>query len=291
MASCEWVKAAVVTACVFVAATCLFVAQTYRRRLQREGSAGRRRYSEVEDKPQNYFKRVLAGNSYAPFKHFKREGKEKEISLKVHPYEEEVSFLLEHPPLIKFCSNHPNSDMGNSYSWINTEHQLESLAETLRMEKVFAVDTEQHSLRSFLGFTALMQASSNRTYTIALHDVMDILQPVFADPSICKVFHGADNDVLWLQRDFHIYVVNMFDTAKACEVLAKPQKSLAFLLEAYCGVLTDKSLQVRPFEDSFSLLFRELADSCSKTRVQDPQDLQLSASSLNSCKLQPPIMA
>lgn len=28
------------------------------------------------------------------------------------------------------------------------------------------------------------------------------------------MFHGADNDVLWLQRDFHIYVVNLFDTAK-----------------------------------------------------------------------------
>lgn len=29
-----------------------------------------------------------------------------------------------------------------------------------------------------------------------------------------QVFHGADNDILWLQRDFHIYVVNLFDTAK-----------------------------------------------------------------------------
>jgi cation-transporting P-type ATPase D len=31
---------------------------------------------------------------------------------------------------------------------------------------------------------------------------------------VLQIFHGADNDVLWLQRDFHIYVVNMFDTAK-----------------------------------------------------------------------------
>lgn len=29
-----------------------------------------------------------------------------------------------------------------------------------------------------------------------------------------QVFHGADSDILWLQRDFHMYVVNMFDTAK-----------------------------------------------------------------------------
>lgn len=92
------------------------------------------------------------------------------------------------------------------------------------------------------------------------------------------MFHGADNDVLWLQRDFHIYVVNLFDTAKvsfsigftksffncmcpatsyfliflrvialqACELLLKPQKSLAYLLETYCGVTTNKLLQVCP---------------------------------------------
>ncbi|CAA2981388.1 RRP6-like 3 isoform X1 [Olea europaea subsp. europaea] len=79
--------------------------------------------------------------------------------------------------------------------------------------------------------------------TIALHDVMGILRPVFAHPGICKVFHGADNDVLWLQRDFHIYVVNLFDTAKACDVLSKPQRSLAYLLETYCDVATNKLLQ------------------------------------------------
>lgn len=33
-----------------------------------------------------------------------------------------------------------------------------------------------------------------------------------------QVVHGGDNDVLWLQRDFHIYMVNVFDTEKACQV-------------------------------------------------------------------------
>ena len=31
--------------------------------------------------------------------------------------------------------------------------------------------------------------------------------------------HGGDNDVLWLQRDFHVYMVNVFDTEKACQVI------------------------------------------------------------------------
>ena len=43
---------------------------------------------------------------------------------------------------------------------------------------------------------------------------MCLLRSVFANPAICKVFHGADSDILWLQQEFHIYVVNLFDTAR-----------------------------------------------------------------------------
>ena len=34
-----------------------------------------------------------------------------------------------------------------------------------------------------------------------------------------QVLHGADSDIVWLQRDFGIYVVNMFDTGQAARVL------------------------------------------------------------------------
>jgi len=40
----------------------------------------------------------------------------------------------------------------------------------------------------------------------------DALQPIFDDPSKVKVLHGADMDIQWLQRDFGLYIVNMFDT-------------------------------------------------------------------------------
>ena len=29
-----------------------------------------------------------------------------------------------------------------------------------------------------------------------------------------QVLHGADSDVKWLQRDFGLYIVNMFDTGQ-----------------------------------------------------------------------------
>ncbi|RWR88447.1 protein RRP6-like protein 3 isoform X2 [Cinnamomum micranthum f. kanehirae] len=203
--------------------------------------------SDWEKKPQNSFKRILADNSYSPFKHLKREGRQNENSNR-HPYEDEITVLLEHPSLpLSLNISKEHTDITDSYVWVDTISQLEALVDLLSKEQVFSVDTEQHSLHSFLGFTALMQISTQKKDylldTIALHDMMGVLRPVFADPSICKVFHGADNDVLWLQRDFHIYVVNLFDTARACEVLSKPHKSLAYLLETYCAVSTNKMLQ------------------------------------------------
>ncbi|GKB45356.1 RRP6-like protein 3 isoform X1 [Tanacetum coccineum] len=170
-----------------------------------------------------------------------------ENSKDLHPYESEIKALLEKPQLDVKFSNGTMCDLKDAYVWVHDEEKLKQLVEVLSNERVFAVDTKQHSLHSFLGFTALIQISTrDEDYlvdTIALHDVMGILGPVFANPNICKVFHGADNDVIRLQRDFHIYVVNLFDTAKACDVLSKPQRSLAYLLETYCGVITNKFYQ------------------------------------------------
>ncbi|XP_031391187.1 protein RRP6-like 3 isoform X2 [Punica granatum] len=230
-----------------LAALSLFLASQYRRRRRQKLRSGSC-YLRTDSKPQQSFKRVLADNSYAPFKHLKRKDSDDEISSNVHPYEAEIMALLNNPRL-EFKNRPDDMDltMKDAYVWVETVPQLEELADILAKERVFAVDTEQHSLRSYLGFTALMQISTQEEDylidTIALHDSMGILRSVFSNPSICKVFHGADNDVLWLQRDFHIYVVNLFDTAKACDVLLKPQRSLAYLLETYCGVATNKLLQ------------------------------------------------
>ena len=72
---------------------------------------------------------------------------------------------------------------------------------------------------------------------------MERLLPLMCNPSIVKVFHGADMDVLWLQRDFRLYVVNMFDTGQATRVLKYERFSLAYLLERFVNVRVDKSLQ------------------------------------------------
>jgi hypothetical protein len=59
------------------------------------------------------------------------------------------------------------------------------------------------------------------------------------------VFHGAESDIKWLQRDFSLYVVNLFDTYLACKRLNYPFASLAYLLDKHCGVKADKVRMMR----------------------------------------------
>ncbi len=50
------------------------------------------------------------------------------------------------------------------------------------------------------------------------------------------MLHGADSDVQWLQRDFGIFVANLFDTGQAARVLQLPSHGLAHLLAHFCDV-------------------------------------------------------
>jgi exosome complex exonuclease RRP6 len=52
--------------------------------------------------------------------------------------------------------------------------------------------------------------------TLTLRKEMFHLNVVFTNPKILKVMHGSENDILWLQRDFGLYVVNLFDTGQVC---------------------------------------------------------------------------
>lgn len=93
-----------------------------------------------------------------------------------------------------------------------------------------------------------MQLSTrNKDYiidTIALREELHILNEIFTRPSIVKIFHGADCDVEWLQRDLSLYVVNMFDTHQAAKRLNMARLSLAFLLKHYCNIEADKTFQL-----------------------------------------------
>lgn len=59
-----------------------------------------------------------------------------------------------------------------------------------------------------------------------------------------QVFHGADSDIEWLQRDFGLYVVNLFDTHQASRALNLARHSLDHLLKHFCNADSDKRYQL-----------------------------------------------
>ena len=133
--------------------------------------------------------------------------------------------------------------------FVDTPEALEDMVAHLDKSNEMAVDLEHHSYRSFQGFTCVIQVSTRQmdfvVDALELRGLIrDALGPVMADPRKMKVFHGADMDVQWLQRDFGIYVVGMFDTGQAARVLELPSKGLAYLLDHYCSVKADKRFQL-----------------------------------------------
>jgi len=136
-------------------------------------------------------------------------------------------------------------------------------------EKVIAVDLEAHSMRSFQGMVCLMQLSTRkRDFLIdtlegeVRREVGPLLLDLFTDHTVVKVFHGAESDIKWLQRDFGLYVINLFDTFLAAQALSFPFKSLAHLLLTYVNVKADKQYQladwrVRPLPEIMQKYARE----------------------------------
>ncbi|XP_043079971.1 exosome component 10 isoform X2 [Puntigrus tetrazona] len=166
-----------------------------------------------------------------------------------HPYQYELNHLVM-PESLK-CK--PDVQLykplaESTCQFINTLDDLVALNEKLAKTSEFAVDLEHHSYRSFLGITCLMQISTREEDfiidTLELRSEMYILNETFTDPAIVKVFHGADSDIEWLQKDFGLYVVNMFDTHHAARGLNLGRNSLDHLLKVYCNENADKRYQL-----------------------------------------------
>ncbi|XP_047543391.1 exosome component 10 isoform X1 [Vanessa atalanta] len=178
-----------------------------------------------------------------------------------HPYRVEID--LYEPPL-EFLEPDPEPPSfpppleETNYTYIDTEALVNQLVDHLETVVELAIDVEHHSYRTYQGITCLIQIT---TYAgdflidaLAVREHIHKLNLSFTDPKKIKVFHGAEMDVLWLQRDFGVYVVGMFDTHKAARALNLPSLSLKSLLFRYCGVDTEKKYQladwrIRPLPD------------------------------------------
>ncbi|CAE7657569.1 Exosc10 [Symbiodinium sp. CCMP2456] len=175
-----------------------------------------------------------------------------------NPYEEELS-ALSWPD--EFFRPHAacrfNRMEDTPLIMVRTEEELKEMVEEIKgtcIGQEIAVDVEHHDFRSFRGFVCLIQVSTRKKdFLIDPFDIFEqlhMLNEVFSDPRIVKVLHGADRDVLWLQRDFSIYLVNMFDTGLATRALRlQGGYSLANLVSHFCGVKLDKKYQTADWRE------------------------------------------
>jgi len=129
---------------------------------------------------------------------------------------------------------------------VTDQETLNQLVERLSLESVLAFDLEADSLHHYTEKVCLIQVSSaSETRLIDPLASLDVkaLAPIFANPAIKKIFHGADYDMRSLYRDFGIEVVNLFDTMIASQFLGESEFGLAALLKKRFGVELDKRYQ------------------------------------------------
>ncbi|KAK6359602.1 exosome nuclease subunit [Orbilia brochopaga] len=166
-----------------------------------------------------------------------------------HPYLEEISRYT-FPEEVRKQSDPIQYRPFESTSaiWVDTPETLNDMKEQLLKASEIAVDLEHHDYRSYIGLVCLMQISTRDqdwiVDTLKLRDELEVLNEVFTDPKIIKVFHGAFMDMIWLQRDLNLYVVGLFDTYDAARSLGFAGHSLAFLLKKYINFDADKSYQL-----------------------------------------------
>jgi ribonuclease D len=132
------------------------------------------------------------------------------------------------------------------YEWIETLPRLEGIARILGQANIIGVDLEADSLYHYFEKVCLIQiATESASYVIdplALRD-LSALHPVFSNPRIRKVFHGADYDIRSLFRDFRLEVENLFDTQLACKFLGLRESGLEALLRNRFHVELNKKYQ------------------------------------------------
>ncbi len=129
---------------------------------------------------------------------------------------------------------------------IETPAALAKLARKFQHAPAVAVDLEADSMYHFQEKVCLIQMATLQSSAVIdplrLQD-LESLRPVFANPAIEKIFHGADYDVRSLFRDFGIEIAHLFDTQIACKFLGLKETSLEAVLQARFGVTLNKKYQ------------------------------------------------
>jgi ribonuclease D len=132
------------------------------------------------------------------------------------------------------------------YVWVDTAEDLERAADTLSRADALAVDTEADSFYHYFHKCCLIQIADGETVYLIDPLALKRLEPLgeaLGSRRNVKVLHAAEQDVLYLRRDFSFHLEPLFDTMIAAQLLGKKGIGLASLLLAHFEVKLDKGSQ------------------------------------------------
>ncbi len=130
--------------------------------------------------------------------------------------------------------------------WVEEGGVFNQMVENLATQAIIGVDTESNSLHAYREQVCLIQFSTpEKDYIVdplALPDISG-LGHIFANPSIEKVFHACEYDIICMKRDFNFEFANLFDTMVAGRILGRPAVGLGAMLETDFGIQLNKRFQ------------------------------------------------
>jgi len=133
-----------------------------------------------------------------------------------------------------------------SHIFIDTAQDWQACLKKLIQEPRLAVDLEANSMFAYRERVCLIQISTaSQDYIIDPEANLDLsgLGEIFADPTVEKVFHAAEYDLLLLKKAYGWELKNLFDTMWAARIIGHKRYGLASLLAALYDIHLDKRFQ------------------------------------------------
>ena len=139
-----------------------------------------------------------------------------------HPYQHELSIY--EPGEDQLTSAEVTEPLGmgaTPFTWVDDAEALDRMKTVLDSVDEIAIDLEAHNYRACDSFCCLMQIST-RTEDYLVDSLA--LAEVATCSGMCSTrrsrtrLHGADRDIMWLQKDLGLCLVNMFHTGQATRV-------------------------------------------------------------------------
>lgn len=141
------------------------------------------------------------------------------------------------------------------------------MLDVLKKSDIISFDIHSHSFRSYQGYSCFLEISCEESdYVIdcfKLREEIQQLNQVFTNPKILKLGLDSNDKLLWLQRDFGVYVLNLIDLKFILNSLSLPT-SLPFLANKFLdfsfkNIYKEFDFRKRPINSQEKLFLRSFS--------------------------------